>query len=193
MNLHLFVAKHLCGWNLSHASFFWDITKSSSLGQPKKEQDQGTTGCLMTHTTLYSTLRERPVLGLENMLLQGFPLCLSYESLSDAELRCLAGNAIYVPIIAMLQLAALVHIDLDAVDGEPPGRHHNTSDEMLAIPGSTWAGPKTTSEMRVRIDSDAESGSFDKLPGCEKPQPVESSSRKRAKPASSGRHFATRH
>ncbi|CAE8640292.1 unnamed protein product [Polarella glacialis] len=93
-------------------------------------RDDGNAPTLTTGSSLYSFSRHRPLLGEENMWLNGFPIGqIDLSAHQEPERIFLAGNAMSVPVVGAVIFAGLVSLDWG---GE--GRHVVLADRELPEP-----------------------------------------------------------
>jgi len=70
------------------------------------------TPCLLPGSVLWVHSRGRPLIGQEKLALQGFPVEeLNLESLSDADLSLLAGNAMSVPVVGLFLYLIFANVE----------------------------------------------------------------------------------
>ena len=140
-----------------------------SYPQSKNPEDANKIGWLTTKVCHFSTKRGRDIAGLESMYLMGFPRSLRYQNeaggqkISDNELRMLAGNSIYVPMLAVLCLTILCKVDFSRSHGSPPGPHHNQYGKMIDL-GSDGSGSGKRKREGAANDQN-QFNKFNQLPG----------------------------
>jgi hypothetical protein len=123
--LHTEVACNLMNFDPSTLALVWDCTRNAHGAYRKHAKATGVAPCLLTTHTYFNTLLGRPHVGLEHLLLQGFQKCVrttvcietpdlhKHGSLTDDDLKFIAGNTISVPVIgtvmAIAQVSRLTH------------------------------------------------------------------------------------
>jgi hypothetical protein len=118
--LHTEVACNLMNFDPSTLALVWDCTRNAHGAYRKNAKATGVAPCLLTTHTYFNTLLGRPHVGLEHLLLQGFQKCVrttvcietpdlhKHGSLTDDDLKFIAGNTISVPVIGTVMAIAKV-------------------------------------------------------------------------------------
>lgn len=109
----------------------WDLSHSVWMPRNKSMSTAGVLPCISKGHTIWDVQRQVPWLGFELLMAQGFPRdvqtifqdtpetpnsirraikSINKTSVSDCELRQLAGNTMTVPVMMLLQVAHSIHI-----------------------------------------------------------------------------------
>lgn len=86
---------------------YWDTSAEASHRWFLEPDSAGFVPCLLGNHKIFSSSRGRVLTGLEHMLLQKFPVASDFSTLSDGELRHLAGLSMNVPQVGMVMLVLL--------------------------------------------------------------------------------------
>jgi len=90
-----------------HHLFTWDISQNVTRA-PFRDADLGVTGCITPAGELCVPHLGRSMMGFEKLMLQGIPWSrLKLGNESEVQLSDLAGNAMSLPVVLAMELAAL--------------------------------------------------------------------------------------
>ena len=96
--IHTYLAKELEGIDTTARKLIWDVTHNLYY-KFEKEEESSLPWLLTTHL-YHSTFHARPLFGLENFMLQGFPrhALTKGPAMNDDSLRLMAGNTQSIPM-----------------------------------------------------------------------------------------------
>ena len=100
--LHRSVAKHVLGIDVSQHSFNWDISQNVLYTFHKDPSAANFYGTILRSHIYWNTYLNRPRVGFEHLLAQGFPRWVRVDGLHDRDMRGLAGDTINVVVIGAL-------------------------------------------------------------------------------------------